>query len=66
MEKAKKKNNDMMDVWIRYKGEEHTGELRNRLMEEYLPLVKYNAERIYAKLPDEVELDDLISAGILA
>ncbi len=64
MEKAKKKNNDMMDVWIRYKGEEHTGELRNRLMEEYLPLVKYNAERIYAKLPDEVELDDLISAGI--
>lgn len=64
MEKAKKKNNDMMDVWIRYKGEEHTGELRNHLMEEYLPLVKYNAERIYAKLPDEVELDDLISAGI--
>jgi len=64
MEKATKKNNDMMEVWVRYKGEEHTGELRNRLMEEYLPLVKYNAERIYAKLPDEVELDDLISAGI--
>jgi len=64
MEKAKKKNNDIMEVWIRYKGEEHTGELRNYLMEEYLPLVKYNAERIYAKLPDEVELDDLISAGI--
>ncbi len=63
MEKAAKKN-DMMDVWIRYKGEEHTDELRNHLMEEYLPLVKYNAERIYAKLPDEVELDDLISAGI--
>jgi RNA polymerase sigma factor FliA len=37
---------------------------RNRLMETYLPLVKYNAERISAKLPDEVELDDLMSAGI--
>jgi RNA polymerase sigma factor for flagellar operon FliA len=33
-------------------------------MEEFLPIVKYNAERIGAKLPDEVENDDLISAGI--
>ncbi len=37
---------------------------RNLLMENYLPLVKYTADRIYAKLPDKVELDDLISAGI--
>jgi len=37
---------------------------RNLLMEHYLPLVKYTADRIYAKLPDKVELDDLISAGI--
>ena len=37
---------------------------RNILLEHYLPLVKYTAERIYAKLPDKVELDDLISAGI--
>jgi RNA polymerase sigma factor for flagellar operon FliA len=33
-------------------------------MEHYLPIVKYTADRIYAKLPDKVELDDLISAGI--
>src|SRR5436305_10646037 len=39
-------------------------ELRNRLMENYLPLVRYNAERIWARLPDGVELDDLISAGV--
>jgi len=37
---------------------------RNLIMEHYLPLVKYTADRIYAKLPDKVELDDLISAGI--
>jgi len=37
---------------------------RNQLMEMYLPIVKYSAERIYSKLPDKVELDDLISAGI--
>ncbi len=38
--------------------------LRNRLMEHYLPLVKYNAERIWARLPEGVDLDDLISAGV--
>ncbi|MEK6238223.1 MAG: FliA/WhiG family RNA polymerase sigma factor, partial [Planctomycetales bacterium] len=38
--------------------------LRNRLIERYLPLVKYNGERIWARLPEGVELDDLISAGV--
>jgi RNA polymerase sigma factor for flagellar operon FliA len=37
---------------------------RNRLLEHYLYLVRYNAERIGAKLPDEVDVDDLMSAGI--
>lgn len=37
---------------------------RNVLMEHYLHLVRYNAERIHQKLPDEVELDDLMSSGI--
>jgi len=37
--------------------------LRNVLTEHYLPLVKYTSERLRAKLPDEVQLDDLISAG---
>lgn len=38
--------------------------LRNYLMEKFLPLVRYNAERIYARLPDEVDLEDLMSAGL--
>lgn len=38
--------------------------LRNVLMEHYLHLVRYNAERIHQKLPGEVELDDLMSSGI--
>ena len=51
------------EVWLEYK--QTAGEdLRNRLLENYLPLVKYNAERIHAKLPDEVEDEDLMSAGI--
>ena len=36
---------------------------RNLLLENYLPIVKYAGERLHAKLPDEVEVDDLISAG---
>src|SRR3981081_3364608 len=33
-------------------------------MDKDLPLVRYNAERVWSKLPDGVDLDDLISAGI--
>src|SRR2546429_144306 len=54
---------EIKDVWIEYK-KTRTEALRNILMENYLHLVRYNAERIHAKLPDEVELDDLMSAGI--
>jgi RNA polymerase sigma factor for flagellar operon FliA len=54
---------DIAAVWREYKETEST-ESRNQLVEHYLPLVKYNAERIWARLPDGVDLDDLISAGI--
>jgi RNA polymerase sigma factor for flagellar operon FliA len=61
--KAKREIKDIKTVWVDYK---KTGaeRLRNALMENYLHLVRYNAERIHVKLPDEVELDDLMSAGI--
>ncbi len=54
---------DVQQLWRDYRTEP-TLELRNQLVELYLPLVKYNAERIWARLPDGVELDDLISAGV--
>jgi RNA polymerase sigma factor for flagellar operon FliA len=54
---------DVMDLWHQFKAEPTT-ELRNRLIERYLPLVRYNAERIWARLPDGVDIDDLISAGV--
>src|SRR5437588_9677099 len=59
----KTQKRDIKDVWIDYK-KTRTEALRNILMENYLHLVRYNAERIHVKLPDEVELDDLMSAGI--
>jgi RNA polymerase sigma factor for flagellar operon FliA len=50
-------------AWRQFKAEP-SEELRNRLIEHYLYLVRYNAERIGTKLPDEVDVDDLMSAGI--
>ena len=61
--RAAKPISDLNRVWREFK-ESGDQSLRNMLMEEFLPIVKYNAERIGAKLPDEVENDDLISAGI--
>ncbi|MFM9996027.1 MAG: FliA/WhiG family RNA polymerase sigma factor [Phycisphaerales bacterium] len=51
------------EVWLEYR-KSHSESLRNDLMEKFLPLVRYNAERIYARLPDEVDIEDLMSAGL--
>jgi len=53
----------MTELWVEYR-ENRTEALRNWLMERFLPLVRYNAERIHTRLPDEVDLEDLMSAGI--
>ena len=55
---------DIDEVWKHYKVDQTNKEYRNLLVEHYLPLVKYNGERIWARLPEGVELDDLISAGV--
>jgi RNA polymerase sigma factor for flagellar operon FliA len=55
---------EIEEVWKRLKADPVSQEYRNRLVEHYLPLVKYNGERIWARLPEGVELDDLISAGV--
>ena len=54
---------NIQEVWDNF-FETRDEYFRNLLMENYLRIVKYTADRIYAKLPDKVELDDLISAGI--
>src|SRR5260370_11083334 len=57
---------EIEQVWREYKADPSRKELRNRLVERYLPLVKYNGERIWSRLPEGVELDDLVSAGVFA
>src|SRR5579872_1910285 len=55
---------DITEVWQEFKKDQSSKELRNLLIEKYLPLVRYNAERVWSKLPDGVDLNDLISAGV--
>lgn len=38
---------------------------RERFIKEHAPQVKYIAQRLAAKLPSQVEIDDLISTGIM-
>jgi len=59
-----KLSENISHVWIEFKKDIRNQALRNQLMERYLPLVKYNAERVWAKLPEGVDLNDLMSAGV--
>lgn len=38
---------------------------RDRLVVEYAPLIKYIAQKIAARLPTNIELDDLMSSGVI-
>lgn len=53
---------DIDQIWKQFH-KTHDNHSRNLLMEHYRYLVKYTAERLHSKLPDKVELDDLISVG---
>ncbi len=51
------------ELWEEY-GAARNVDIRNHFMERFLPLVRYNAERIHTRLPDEVDVEDLMSAGL--
>ena len=38
---------------------------RDRILVEHLPMVRYLARRIHERLPNYVELEDLVSAGVI-
>jgi RNA polymerase sigma factor for flagellar operon FliA len=42
-----------------------TNSTRDKLILEYAPLIKYIAQKIAARLPANIELDDLISSGVI-
>lgn len=58
---------DQDSVLLLWKEYQQTGDanLRNRLVMQYAPLVKYVAGRMRTRLPDSVDQDDLVSDGVL-
>jgi len=42
-----------------------TSQERDRILVEHLPMVRYLARRIHERLPNYVELEDLVSAGVI-
>ena len=51
------------EVWRLYR-DAPSEAIRNFLMENFLPLVRYTAERMATRLPSEVEVEDLMSSGL--
>jgi RNA polymerase sigma factor for flagellar operon FliA len=55
---------DVDRLWAQFRSTREEG-LRNRLVLQYAPLVKYVAGRLRTRLPDTVDADDLVSDGVL-
>ncbi|MEO1584439.1 MAG: FliA/WhiG family RNA polymerase sigma factor [Planctomycetota bacterium] len=51
------------ELWAEY-ATTRAEPIRNFFMEKYYPLVRYHAERVHARLPDEVNIEDLVQAGV--
>jgi RNA polymerase sigma factor for flagellar operon FliA len=61
---AAQSEEDVDQLWILYK-KNPTDQLRNRLIERYISIVYSRAERLWSRLPEGIELDDLIQVGTL-
>jgi len=55
-------DDDVDQLWILYK-KNPTIQLRNQLIERYMSIVHSRAERVWSRLPEGIELDDLIQVG---
>ena len=51
---------DLDTIWHEFRATRDAG-LRNRLVLQYAPLVKYVAGRLRTRMPDSVDSDDLVS-----
>lgn len=51
------------ELWAEY-WKSPTEDARNELIEHYMPLVRYHAEQLWARLPSEIEWDDLVTPGV--
>lgn len=61
---ASGRDDSLQHVWKEFR-ESRAAALRNRLVLQYAPLVKYVAGRMRTRLPESVDQDDLVSDGVL-
>ena len=52
-------------AWQGYQAEDRTADERERLILEHLPQVRLIARRIHERLPESVNIDDLVSTGTI-
>ena len=55
---------DVEEIWREYRATKDPG-LRNRLVLQYAPLVKYVVGRLRTRMPDTMDQTDLVSDGVL-
>src|ERR1043165_7595934 len=60
-------NNNMNSLLKKYKEEpgKLTSKDKDALIMEYAPLIRFIAQKIAVRLPSHIELDDLISSGVI-
>src|ERR1700727_2744087 len=66
-EKMSNNNNNVNSLLKKYKEEPNklTAQQKDRLIMEYAPLIRFIAQKIAVRLPSNIELDDLISSGVI-
>src|ERR1035437_5524191 len=60
-------NNNVNSLLKKYKEEPNklTSQQKDKLIMEFAPLIKFIAQKIAVRLPSNIELDDLISSGVI-
>src|SRR3982751_3691092 len=60
-------NNSVNTLLKKYKEEPNklTSQQKDKLIMEYAPLIRFIAQKIAVRLPSNIELDDLISSGVI-
>ena len=60
-------NSNSSSLLKKYKDEPNklTSHQKDKLIMEYAPLIKFIAQKIAVRLPSNIELDDLISSGVI-
>jgi RNA polymerase sigma factor for flagellar operon FliA len=60
---TKRSKEEMAKLWEEY-GRTRDPQLKNILSEEYLPIVRYVAEKMIERLPHNVQVEDLVGSGV--